>query len=55
MELEGHPFYMGTQFHPEYISRPENPEPIYVAFIAATLKNAEAGSRKPEKARALAR
>jgi CTP synthase len=55
MELGGHPFYMGTQFHPEYISRPENPEPIYVAFIAAARKNAEASSREPEKARALAR
>ncbi len=35
LELEGHPFYMGTQFHPEYISRPERPEPVYAAFIAA--------------------
>ena len=38
MELEGHPFYMGTQFHPEYISRPERPEPIYVAFVTACAK-----------------
>jgi CTP synthase len=35
LELEGHPFYMGTQFHPEYVSRPERPEPIYVAFVGA--------------------
>ena len=35
MELDGHPFYMGTQFHPEYVSRPERPEPIYVAFVKA--------------------
>ena len=38
MELEGHPFYMGTQYHPEYISRPERPEPIYVAFIEACVE-----------------
>ena len=41
LELEGHPFYMGTQFHPEYISRPERPEPIYVAFVAAANRRAE--------------
>jgi CTP synthase len=55
MELEGHPFYMGTQFHPEYVSRPENPEPIYVAFIAACLKRSEVLSRKREKVRTLVR
>jgi CTP synthase len=38
MELDGHPFYMGTQYHPEYVSRPEDPEPIYVAFIMAAAK-----------------
>jgi CTP synthase len=55
MELDGHPFYMGTQFHPEYVSRPENPEPIYVAFIAACLKRAEGLSRKREKVGTLVR
>ncbi|MDG6898251.1 MAG: CTP synthase [Nitrososphaerota archaeon] len=35
LELEGHPFFMGTQYHPEYVSRPERPEPIYVAFVGA--------------------
>jgi len=40
LELKDHPFYMGTQFHPEYISRPERPEPIYVAFVAACKKRA---------------
>jgi len=55
MELDGHPFYMGTQFHPEYVSRPENPEPIYVAFVAACLKRAEGLSRKREKVGTLVR
>jgi CTP synthase len=40
MELDGHPFYMGTQYHPEYVSRPERPEPIYVAFVAASARRA---------------
>ena len=46
LELDGHPFYMGTQFHPEYVSRPERPEPIYVAFIAAAVKQSDAAERK---------
>ena len=45
LELEGHPFYMATQFHPEYVSRPENPEPIYVAFVSACLMR----SKSPER------
>ncbi len=30
-----HPFYMGTQGHPEYKSRPLNPHPIFLAFLTA--------------------
>ncbi|MDO8269936.1 MAG: CTP synthase [Candidatus Levybacteria bacterium] len=33
-----HPFFMGTQGHPEYKSRPQNPHPIFVAFLEATKK-----------------
>ena len=55
MELDGHPFYMGTQFHPEYISRPERPEPAYVAFVAACAKRAGQKERRPEKVGILAR
>ena len=36
IELPGHPFFVGTQFHPEYIARPLTPHPIFMAFIAAT-------------------
>jgi len=32
---ETHPFYMGTQGHPEYKSRPLSPHPIFLAFIEA--------------------
>ncbi|MDA4114083.1 MAG: CTP synthase [Thaumarchaeota archaeon] len=46
LELKGHPFYMGTQFHPEYLSRPEVPEPIFVAFMKAALANAERGDKE---------
>lgn len=37
LELEGHPFYMGTQYHPEYCSRPEYPEPMFMAFVKAAM------------------
>ncbi len=33
-----HPFFIGTQFHPEFKSRPESPSPIYVEFIKACAK-----------------
>ena len=55
LELDGHPFYMATQYHPEYVSRPERPEPIYVAFVAACVKRAKSGGKELEKVKALSR
>ena len=55
MELDGHPFYMGTQFHPEYISRPERPEPMYAAFMAACAKRVRQKPSRQEKVDVLAR
>ncbi len=37
-ELDGHPFFMGTQFHPEFKSRPQRPSPPFVGFIGAASK-----------------
>lgn len=37
MELEGHPWFLGTQFHPELLSRPNRPHPLFRDFVAATL------------------
>jgi CTP synthase len=34
-ELKEHPFMLGTQFHPEFLSRPNRPHPLFVAFVAA--------------------
>ncbi|MEG1560512.1 MAG: CTP synthase [Clostridia bacterium] len=39
VELEGHPWYVGVQFHPEFSSRPDAPHPLFVSFIAAALKH----------------
>ncbi len=41
-ELEDHPFFMGSQFHPEFKSRPGSPAPLFHGFVAATLKNKDA-------------
>ncbi len=37
VELKDHPFFIGTQFHPEFKSTPENPQPIFTAFVKAAL------------------
>lgn len=39
VEIPSHPFFIGTQFHPELMSTPENPQPIFVSFIAAAKKH----------------
>jgi CTP synthase len=37
-EVKGHPFMLGTQFHPEFLSRPTRPHPLFKAFMAASKK-----------------
>jgi CTP synthase len=34
-ELSDHPFMLGTQFHPEFLSRPNRPHPLFVTFLQA--------------------
>ena len=34
-EIRDHPFMLGTQFHPEFLSRPNRPHPLFVAFLRA--------------------
>lgn len=41
MELEGHPWFVGVQYHPEFKSRPNRPHPLFRDFIAAALKYRE--------------
>ncbi len=38
IELNNHPFFVATQFHPEYIARPLLPHPIFLAFMEAMKK-----------------
>jgi CTP synthase len=45
IELEGHPFFVASQFHPEFKSRPERPAPLFRDFVAAALSRAAGGER----------
>ncbi|MFA4998553.1 MAG: CTP synthase [Candidatus Paceibacterota bacterium] len=38
VEIRNHPFFVGTQFHPEFKSRPLNPHPLFRGFVKACLK-----------------
>ncbi len=40
MEQTGHPWFVGTQFHPEYRSTVLNPHPLFIAFVKAAVENA---------------
>jgi CTP synthase len=42
VELDGHPFFVASQFHPEFKSRPERPAPLFAGFVAAALERAAA-------------
>lgn len=39
-ELKDHPFMLGSQFHPEFKSRPTRPHPLFLAFINAACRQA---------------
>ena len=41
VELPGHPFFVGTQAHPEFKSRPDRPHPLFRGLIAAAAARAE--------------
>lgn len=38
IELRGHPFFVACQFHPEFLSKPNHPHPIFHGFIRASLQ-----------------
>ncbi len=39
-EVKDHPFMLGTQFHPEFLSRPNRPHPLFSAFVKAVCERA---------------
>jgi len=46
IELPEHPFFVASQFHPEFKSRPERPAPLFKDFVAAALRRAGAGAEE---------
>ncbi len=46
LELPDKKFFVGTQYHPEFLSRPQRPEGLYKAFVTAAFKEAQAKGRK---------
>ena len=50
-EIADHPFMVGTQFHPEFLSRPNRPHPLFVAFLEAACQRAglDIGQQWPDK------
>ena len=54
IELKNHPWFVATQAHPEFQSKPNQAHPLFAAFIAATLKQhraTESGRRSKAKRR----
>jgi CTP synthase len=51
IELPGdeHPFYVASQYHPEFKSRPERPAPLFREFVHAALERAESGADDPAR------
>jgi CTP synthase len=57
IEIPEHPFFVASQYHPEFKSRPERPAPLFREFVAAALERAkeqrpeEVGAEEPAAAR----
>lgn len=43
IEIAGHPWFMGVQFHPEFLSKPLAPHPLFSSFVKAALEKRGAG------------
>jgi CTP synthase len=47
IELPKHPFFIASQFHPEFLSKPTKPHPLFHGFIAAALERRKKASSAP--------
>jgi CTP synthase len=50
VELDDHPFFVASQFHPEFKSRPERPAPLFREFVAAALARSRERAGSPAAA-----
>ncbi|MFC1663172.1 gamma-glutamyl-gamma-aminobutyrate hydrolase family protein, partial [Patescibacteria group bacterium] len=48
IEIKNHPFFVGTQFHPEYKSSPLEPHPLFIGFVKASIKIKAVSSKRPK-------
>lgn len=44
-EIKDHPFMVGSQFHPEFLSRPMRPHPLFIGFLKAAKERAESSEQ----------
>jgi CTP synthase len=49
IELDSHPYFVASQFHPEYKSTVMNPHPLFVSFVKAALDNQKKQSSEEKK------
>ncbi len=49
VELRDHPWFVASQFHPEFKSRPDRPHPLFRAYVAACIANHAAGRTDVEE------
>ena len=47
MEIANHPFMVGVQFHPEFLSRPNRPHPLFREFVGVVEKTLREGGQHP--------
>ena len=49
VELKDHPWMVAAQFHPEFTSRPNHPNPLFLGFVDAAIKHQKNSNSKSEK------
>ena len=50
IELRDHPYFVASQFHPEFKSRPQRPAPLFRDFVGAALEHQQArGAGEPSE------
>jgi CTP synthase len=46
IELRDHPWYVASQFHPEFLSRPNRPHPLFLGLVAAAADRMKAHGQR---------
>ena len=50
VELRDHPWFVASQFHPEFRSRPDRPHPLFTGFVAAAMASTRGTLAEPVSA-----